>query len=402
MRILIIAYACEPNSGSEPGTGWNTALELSREFDVTVVTRANNEHVIEADPERKTREKLSFIYHDISDFWIRLKKKGILSTQVYYGLWHWMLRKKLRDTNDFDVVHHLTFNSFEVPPFALKNSNAKIVWGPIGGGQTAPGSLLPTLSFLDGLKERFRSLRVQCSSWNPFVRSMLWRCDAVLFANRETRQLLLEHCRGITDTMIDVGVDPSVFSINEVKAYSKTVLFAGRFEARKGVMFLLEAFALAYHRDNEIKLKMLGDGPSFEEAQSKIDELGLGKAVSLLGRVGHEQMSLELGNADVFAFPSLRDTSGAIVLEAMASGLPVVCLDHQGASIMVGDTGGRRIVPGELDDTRQEFADAILELIHRDSASDHSDGADAHTRVANQFSWSHKAERLIEVYRSVL
>ena len=47
LRVLLIAYACEPGRGSEPGTGWNMAIALSEHHDVTVITRANNREAIE-------------------------------------------------------------------------------------------------------------------------------------------------------------------------------------------------------------------------------------------------------------------------------------------------------------------------------------------------------------------
>ena len=83
MRVLLSAYACEPDKGSEPGTGWNLALELARHFDVTVLTRANNRGAIEEGLARCLGPKPDFVYHDLPPLVRHLKKWGILSTQAY-------------------------------------------------------------------------------------------------------------------------------------------------------------------------------------------------------------------------------------------------------------------------------------------------------------------------------
>ena len=62
-EVLLIAFACEPNKGSEPGVGWNWALYLSKYLNVTVVTRANNRNVIENELKSKFYPNLSFVYY---------------------------------------------------------------------------------------------------------------------------------------------------------------------------------------------------------------------------------------------------------------------------------------------------------------------------------------------------
>ena len=140
MKILLLAYACEPNAGSEPGTGWNTALHLAKSHQVTVVTRSNNRGRIESALRELTEPLPEFVYYDLPPVLVRLKKK-LLGIHLYYALWQLGLSRGLTslvDSKGFDIVHHLTFNSFEVPPFALRGIRARKVWGPVGGGQTAP------------------------------------------------------------------------------------------------------------------------------------------------------------------------------------------------------------------------------------------------------------------------
>ena len=402
MKILVIAYACEPGKGSEQGTGWNLALRLAKRHEVTVVTRSNNAEVIKADLEGRDDLSLSFLYHDLGARWLKLKKKKFFPVQLYYTLWQLSLSKRLgRDEglSGFDLVHHLTFNSFEIPPLFLGKVDALKVWGPIGGGQIAPEELTTTLSAKSRWKERIRGWRVLVSGWNPLVRSTLRNCDLVLFANNETRALLEGSCRSATGMMVDVGVDPMQFRKGDSES-GTTVLFAGKFEHRKGTRLLLKAFAKALAGCDELKLKMVGDGPDWEKEKKWIRDKGLESSVELTGKCSHAEMAEAFAKADIFVFPSLRDTTGAIALEAMASEVPTVCLDHQGARLMIDEESGVRVPVSTEEETINEMARAIVSL-SEDSERRKAMGSHARERVINKFSWESKVARLLKEYEKL-
>jgi glycosyltransferase involved in cell wall biosynthesis len=400
MRILLIAYACEPGAGSEPGTGWNIALELSRKFDVTVITRCNNRHAIESDTQRQARGRLNFIYHDASSWELWLKKKKLISTQIYYALWQRTLGRRIKTDQalqNFDVSQHLTFNSFEVAPHALKHTSGMKIWGPVGGGQTAPASLLKTTRLQDRWREKLRTWRVGISSRSESVRTMLESCDVVLFANEETRARLEPWCTGKTEMMIDVGVAPERFFPSAETSNGTRILCAGRIESRKGIGLLLESFKLALTERPELRLRIIGTGPNLDAEQERAQNLCIQGQVEFVGKVDHAQMEEELRQADMFVFPSLRDTSGAVVLEAMASGIPVICLDHQGGRLMTGDVSGIRVPVTSLEKTKKDFAKAIVDL-SLDPERRQRCAKSARARVIDEFSWPRKADRLSRIY----
>ena len=402
MRVLISAYACEPGKGSEQGTGWNLVLRLAERHDVTVVTRANNQEVIEADLADRKGLSLSFIYHDLGARVLRLKKKKIISVQLYYTLWLLTLNRRLYDEADlesFDLVHHLTFNTFEIPPLFLRKVNALKVWGPVGGGQIAPANLTAALSAKALWKERFRGWRVRTSGWNPIIKATLLQCDLVLFANEETRDLLKEACQGSTGTMVDVGVDTNKFQKGQGGSGDQ-ILFAGNFEHRKGARLVLWAFQQALQKRSSLRLKMLGDGPEWELEKEWVKAQGLEDSIDIPGRCTHAEMAEAFAKADIFVFPSLRDTSGSIVLEAMASEVPTVCLNHQGARLMVDDASGIRVPVLSKEETIRGMADAFVTLAD-DQELRQSMGKHARERVIQNFGWESKATRLLKEYQQL-
>ncbi len=400
MRVLLSAYACEPGKGSEPGTGWNLAVTLAKDFDVTVVTRSNNREAIEQALERQASRNPAFIYHDLPPVARLFKKRGILSTQAYYALWQRSLGRiipKTHDLREFDLFHHITFNSFEVVPGLMDSFPNIKVWGPIGGGQHAPVALTATLTLKARLKERVRSWRISLSRRNSRVIRCLESCDWVLFANEETRDLFKTVELKSSGRMIDVGVDPSHFTPITESKDGHRVFSAGNFEARKGTRLLLMAFQQAHRKNPKLRLRLAGDGPEAPRDRAWVEANELNEVITFSGRRSHAEMAEEFAQADIFVFPSIRDTSGAIVLEAMACGLPVVCIDHQGARLMLGENAGIRVGPQTLALTIHGIATAILEL-SGNATLRASLGENARKRALSEFTWEKKAERLGNEY----
>lgn len=403
MKILLIAYACEPNRGSEPGTGWNLAFNLAKNHDVTVITRPNNRSPIELQLLHQGNPGLTFLYIDPPSFLIYLKRIRILSVQTFYVFWQRAVSKTLNGNNHFDIVHQLTFNSFEIPPPFLKISNSLLIWGPIGGGQMTPRSLLGTFGVIGSAREAIRNLRVRLSANSKRVKDALRKSSLVLFANQETRFLLNRHCSGSTSMMIDVGVDIDKFvpPVSRSGSSEVTIMFAGVLEGRKGIILLLEAFHILTLRHSNIQLRIVGDGPLRGYLEKKSTRLRLKEKVAFTGPITHEMMVAEFTRADIFCFPSLRDTSGAVVIEAMSMELPIVSFDHQGSAIMVPNDCGLRAATGKRSDTVNSLVTALDQLIQSPQLRI-SLGKRARSVVKEKYDWSAKAKLISEHYESLL
>ncbi|BCL60057.1 hypothetical protein DGMP_07500 [Desulfomarina profundi] len=142
MKILLSAYACEPNKGSEPGVGWNWAIELVKfGHDVHVLTRANNKPVIDAYFAANNKPKtLHFLYYDCP-VWIQRFKKENRGIHLYYLLWQWgayQLVKHVHAEVNFDMVHHITFGVVRQPSF-MGGLDIPFTFGPVGGGSPHRG-----------------------------------------------------------------------------------------------------------------------------------------------------------------------------------------------------------------------------------------------------------------------
>jgi glycosyltransferase involved in cell wall biosynthesis len=336
-RILAFDYACEPGEGSEPGAGWAWARILARLGDTWVVTRANNRGPIEqelaATPER---ERLHFVYVDLPP-WARFWKKGQRGIRLYYLLWQIAAlraaRRLHRDVR-FTLVWHLTFANawfgslapLVGPPF---------VYGPVGGGVAMPPRRL--VRILGGRALRFELARAAGKGFgryvNPLARLAWARARLVLVQNPETASWLPRRHRGKAIVFPNPVVD-AMLERERVAGDPPTALFAGRLLAWKGVALALESIA----GTRGWRLFVCGAGRDERQIAELADRLGLDGRVRFLGPQPREEvLRLMRTEADVLLFPSLREEAGWVVVEALACGLPVVCLDRGGPQVLAGD-----------------------------------------------------------------
>ena len=380
------------------------ALGLAKYHQVTVATRANNRPVIERALAEYPGPIPRFLYIDPSSWVLKLKAIGILPVQLFYVFWQMAVARQLKRTEcAFDIVHQLTFNSFEVPPFAFSGTKSIRVWGPVGGGQTVPSGLLRAFGPAAQVKEWLRNLRVKLSAKSPWVRRSLASCSLVLFANHETRKLLESGCHQMTGMMTDVGVDVKKFAVRANTQSSSHMVFlcVGNIEARKGVFPLLDAFRSLVESQPEAELRFVGDGPLLNTLRQKASKAGLGNQVVFTGKVGHGAIAHEFASADIFVFPSLRDTSGTVVLEAMATGLPVICFDHQGAALMVGKECGIKVRANDYTEAVSSLRDAMTSMIQNEEQR-RDFGFKARASVESVHDWSSKVARIHAYYMELL
>jgi hypothetical protein len=190
VRILVFAYACDPEHGSEPGAGWVWSCMLAQLGEVWVVTRANNRAPIErALPDVPERERLHFVYVDLPG-WARTWKRGQRGVHLYYLLWQLAAVRRVRRlrTHRFDLVWHLTFANAWLGSLAPLVGGS-FVLGPVGGGVAMPWRLLEGADIRATGRELAREAgRLAGRYLNPASRLAWRRAEMILVQNLETAQ----------------------------------------------------------------------------------------------------------------------------------------------------------------------------------------------------------------------
>lgn len=402
LRVLILAYACEPGAGSEPGTGWNMARHLAEHHEVTVITRANNKDAINA--ATGTPDCLHFEFIDPPTWLYPLKKRGIIPTQLFYLFWQMAVSSYIKKSHKkYDIAHQLTFNSFETPPLCFFHMDAAKIWGPVGGGQICYSGLFGYLGPLGFVKEFLRNLRVACSTYNPITRRIVELCSMVLFANNETRERLDPHCRKSKYRMIDVGVDMERFEPALQRSNNRPITFlaVGKLLPRKGCALMIRSFSAFSIKHPDAILKVVGEGSDRKRLVKMIEKHGLEGKVKFLGGFDHEEMVRIYTDADVFLFPSIRDTSGSVILEAMSMELPVICLNHQGVAQIIDDYSGIRIPVNGNAEIISSMAEAMCLLASNPSMRERM-GRQGRAEVRAKYDWKSKAALISNLYWEVI
>jgi glycosyltransferase involved in cell wall biosynthesis len=362
MRILLSAYACEPGKGSEPGVGWNWAIELARlGHEVWVLTRENNRKSINAAMDTQPSPNLHFIYHDLPA-WARWWKKGNRGVYLYYLLWQWTAYRRaasLVKNTPMDVVHHITFGLYRMPSF-MPFLRIPFIFGPLGGGESAPLALRQGIHARGKLLERVRDIGIGVARLDPLM-SWVYRTSTLILC--KTPETLLQiprkyhfKCR----VQLEIGtagdqVRTVARTLSESEGSRRTrVLFAGRLIYWKGIHLALRAIAQARPSVPNLQFTIVGQGSDEGWLKAIAADLGLEDCIEWIRWVDQARLVTIYREHDVLLFPSLHDSSGNVVLEALAAGLPVVCLDIGGPAQLVNDTCGRVVA------TRGQTEEAVV------------------------------------------
>jgi len=174
---------------------------------------------------------------------------------------------------------------------------------------------------------------------------------------------------------------------------STLLLAVGRLAARKGYGSLLRAFAKVSDSIPAARLVIVGRGHLRSRLESQARKLGIGDAVTIESGMAFEELAALFRSADLVVYPSYYEGQGLIPLEAMASGTPVVTVDHGPLPEMVDDSVGSLFEMGDID----SMADAIL-MEMSDKTTLLEKGEAGRRRVLERFTYNHDAERFIEIY----
>ncbi|SDM11349.1 Glycosyltransferase involved in cell wall bisynthesis [Catalinimonas alkaloidigena] len=346
MKILMSAYACEPNWGSEPEVGWRWMKRLAAQAtELVVVTRSedrykdangktgvrNSRANIEKAMETENLPNVRFLYYDLPDQ-IANTEQSFIGANVCGYLWELAVFPFLLQHfgyKEFDLVQRVTIVAYRFPT-SISYFGKRFIYGPLAGGERAPLRLMPMFSFKNQLKEWTRRLIQYSALVDPLVLLTLQQADEVIAVTHDTYSILPAFARKKAIIEPATSIDEKDFRIDETYRGTRDrqdptlrLLFVGRLLEWKGVLLTLKALhflgdALDY------EMTIVGDGPDAARFRAYAAQHNL--RVHFTGHISRTELSQYYFSHDLFVLPSLHDSGGFVVLEAHLHDLPVLVL----------------------------------------------------------------------------
>lgn len=407
--ILLSAYSFAPRQGSESGTGWATALTLSQEYRVTVICAAHYRTRFEDADIDWLRERdiaVDFFKAERHAWMLKLPLGGI-QNRLYYYFWQKSVsmpaRRHISESHPV-AVQHVNWGTGKVPS-GIVGLGVPTIFGPIGGFERGHPQVSAGLGGKLRISEHLRRLHIRLSRHHPALRAMYRKIDLVLACTEESATHIRTLGARRVELMTNAGVSSETATHLANCAVNKTVeskfrlLFASRLCGWKGEELAIRSLAGA--NDPNIHLTILGSGSNAQRCKRMARRLGVDRQISFVPFLPEWKDVWELyESTDVFLFPSLHDSGGTAVLEAMAAGLPVICLDMGGPSRFITDCCGIRIPPGPTAQVVHQMTNEIIRL-RDDSELRMTLGHEATTRCLNHFTWESRGRDLLDKVRSV-
>jgi glycosyltransferase involved in cell wall biosynthesis len=372
MKVLLSAYSCSPTAGSEPAIGWNWAKCIAASgHEVFVMTRAINLKGIEAFIHDNPMERMHFVFHDLPLIVQKLYKLPF-GNYVYYCLWQYTAAQKaarIHATEKFDRVQHITWGSFRLPSFMGK-LGVPFIFGPVAGGEDTPKQLRKGLGLRGRVWDALRRFSNSIFAAVPFVKATYSQAAEIVATTPETLEKIPAAYRRKARVQQAVGIDSENLVGSSARDSRNSgprnrttleLLYVGRLLPWKGLHLGFRALAMLGERASSVHLTIVGSGSDEMRLKTLSRRLKIEGQITWKPWMPREELIGVYADYDVFLFPSLHDSGGIAVLEAMTRGLPVLCLDLGGPGMSVDNTSGRAIATAGR--SEHQVAEAIAQFL---------------------------------------
>lgn len=404
LKVFVSAYACEPGLGSEIGIGWHWTQEMSKYFELWILTRKSNQTTIEMWMEKHGNpNNIHYVYYDLPkaiSFW----KKGLRGVRLYYNLWQMrtnrIVKKTMRE-NDIKIYHLLTYGN-SMWPASRYGMKQTFIWGPTGGADYIKGDFTKFYGPKSRVIEIVRRWIVKMLPITPSFRKRCKRANLILCKSTSMYNLVPEKYKSKAKIFTDGAVDEEILQKDVSPANSPLkYLTVGRMNVWRNFDVLVEAFTKAHNTNPNIELDILGDGKDYDRIKRLIGIREKENVIHLHGYVSMEEYIEYMKNADVVINSSYKEGSVTMSFDAMGLDKPLICIDTGGYTRYFKEGSSIVIPRGTRDELIKGLKDAILKIYEDDYRSSLREKT---YEVAQKNTWSQKgkeiASEIVTVYKN--
>ena len=402
-KIFVSAYACEPGLGSEIGVGWHWVLEMSRYFELWVLTRESNRATIEPwIAQHPEYSGIHFLYFDLPK-WARFWKKGLRGVRTYYNIWQFctnsIVKRTMRESG-IKIFHHITYGNvlWKVISYGQKQF---FVWGPVGGLETIPAEYSNHYARKARIIEWVRRAAIKLLPLNFGFKQRCKRADLILCKTEITRDLIPAKQRDKAVLFTDVAVEniTQAPTTGEGAKDCTDFITVGRLDAWRGFDLAIESFARAAKKNSNIHLTIVGKGGDKERLIALAKELGVKEKITFTGKVEMEEYYRLLAKSDAVINASLKEGAVTVSFDTLAMGKPLICLDTTGYTryfsneyaVVIPRTGRKQVI--------EEMSAAITRLCDEQERKAIGEKA---KNAGEKFTWEARGREFCELLMSKL
>lgn len=405
MKILINAYACSPNMGSEPGMAWNWCVHLAEYCELYIITEGEFRDKIEAvTPNIPQGKNMHFYYNPMQEKVRQMCwNQGDWRFYKYYKQWQWKtykIAKEIIKKEHIDILHQLNMIGFREPGYLWKINELPLIWGPVDAKEKFP------IEYLNGANWKtkfFILLKNAITRWqlnnDKRINRMVKRSSAIISASsnsQETfRKFFFIDTPLINETGCYINTNSKIVEQKNKPAFD--LLWVGKMDFRKQLILAIRSIAIAYHTD--LKLHIVGNG-DISPYQKIAKELGITSNCVWHGVIPHEEVQNLMQRSDLFFFTSVAEGTPHVVLEAISNQLPVLCFNTCGHGDSINDETGIKIPLTNPEQSIKDFAEKIEYLYNnRNILKQMSDNC---LKRQKELSWENKAKKMVELYQKTI
>jgi glycosyltransferase involved in cell wall biosynthesis len=282
------------------------------------------------------------------------------------------------------------------------------VYGPLCGNEPFPFRLFPLLSSTGGAFETVRKMHNLFSRWSPAIRRSVQEADHV-FAITEEAEALMKSFRG---SMAGISrLSPGFYTADKVAAFSQfapeknvdgllRLYVAGHLGGQKCVALAFQALALVKKKGVKFHYHLGAGGPEIPHLKKLAVQLKLTEEIQFGGNLSFEEYQRELGRTHIYLLPSMRETVGLTMMEAMLAGAVPIVADNGGPRLTVTEASGYKIPVTTPRQMVEQIAEVIV-TIDRDRKIILEKGRAATERIATLYTDDHYRRTVNGVYEVV-
>lgn len=389
LKILVSAFDfCPQESAGTSSFGgflaWKMVEQLSREYDISVITHSQNrEYVMEA-LEQGALPQVSISFVDLPRSGRLLRKTSSGQSLVHY-LWQkkaYSLARWLHQENRFDATHHITPRFDWIPSLVGAYLPIPFIWGPLGGGESELTKIQ-----MWGRKSRLWKI---CSE----------KAEAILVCSRETKELFPETFSKKIMYFPLGGIAEGEFpplERHEQNGHTFQIFTASVYPQDKNLEHVLKAFQYFSNTHPEGRLRIMCRNGARESISEVLAELGLEEKVDLLDWMPRPRFRQALTAGDIFVYLDTGEESVSLLIDAMSTGLPVVGSETGGPGITIHEDWGRKISGGEPYQVVSEVVQSMEQLFKAKGLRGKL-GRAARNGVREYYSWDRIGQKLSDLY----